>query len=381
MSEHGKFAGWAARLPFLRPAGSRETAEPGIPPGTLRRLAREERKALLDAIVSFHIDHDLPVTPETLTAAYDAESGASPSLARRIENRKRSGEAVTLTWLMEIVGDSSPDDDHLTPRRLMGEFDTTLEQFTQNTRAVRSMTHEYGSEIGRHLDDLDRVGNGADAVARLTQVAQAMADRTRKAENELRDREQETRRLRKRLNKLQHDADHDHLTGLPNRRAFEAEFERAVQEAKDSGEALSLAFCDLDHFKQVNDVHGHDTGDRVLKLVAQELLNASGGSCHVSRHGGEEFVMLFRGATTAEAKARLDRTREALSKRRLVNRDSGDPIGGVTFSAGVADVRAFDNPRYALIVADEALLLAKETGRNRVIEASPDSYDGARQAA
>jgi len=381
MSRHGKLSGWAARLAFLRPASAQGAKGSGITPGTLHRLAREERKALLDAIVSFHIDHDLPISPETLTAAYDAESGASPSLARRIENRKRSGEPVTLAWLMEVIGNSQPEDDHVTPRRLMGEFDTTLEQFTQNTRAVRSMTHEYGSEIGRHLDDLDRVGDGAEAVARLTQVAQAMAERTRKAECDLREREQETRRLRRRLNKLQHDADHDHLTGLPNRRAFEAEFERAIEESTASGEPLSLAFCDLDHFKQVNDLHGHDAGDRVLKLVAEELTTASGGGCHVSRHGGEEFVLLFRGATTAEAKARLDRTRERLSMRRLVNRDSGEPIGSITFSAGVADVRATENPRYALIVADEALLVAKETGRNRVIVASPKNHLNAQQAA
>ena len=366
-------SGWAARLAFRRPAESGEEAETAAPGGTVSRLAREERKALLEAIARFHIEHDLPVRPETLAAAYEAVSGASPSLARRIENRKRDGEPVTPAWLQEVAGDPSLEEDREATRRLMQEFDTALEQFTHNTRAVRSMTHEYGSEIGRHLDDLDRVGDGTDALAKLTLLAQVMAERTRKAEAGLREREQETKRLRRRLNKLQHEADHDHLTGLPNRRAFEAEFALAVEEAQASGEPLSLAFCDLDRFKLVNDTHGHETGDRVLKLVAQELAQASGGGCHVSRHGGEEFVLLFRGTTTAEARDRLDRTREALARRRLLNRDTNEPIGRLTFSAGVADVLAFAAPRHALRAADEALLFAKENGRDRVVEAAGSS--------
>ena len=366
-------SGWAARLAFRRPAESGEEAETAAPGGTVSRLAREERKALLEAIARFHIEHDLPVRPETLAAAYEAVSGASPSLARRIENRKRDGEPVTPAWLQEVAGDPSLEEDREATRRLMQEFDTALEQFTHNTRAVRSMTHEYGSEIGRHLDDLDRVGDGTDALAKLTLLAQVMAERTRKAEAGLREREQETKRLRRRLNKLQHEADHDHLTGLPNRRAFEAEFALAVEEAQASGEPLSLAFCDLDRFKLVNDTHGHETGDRVLKLVAQELAQASGGGCHVSRHGGEEFVLLFRGTTTAEARDRLDRTREALARRRLLNRDTNEPIGRLTFSAGVADVFAFADPRHALRAADEALLFAKENGRDRVVEAAGSS--------
>lgn len=370
MSESSGISTWAARFGFARPAEKREGPEAEASRGTVGRLAREERKALLDSIVRFHLEYDLPVRPETLTAAYEALSGSSPNLSRRIENRKREGDNITLSWLREVVGDVAPEEDMQVSRRMMEEFDVTLEQFVQNTRAARSMTHEYGSEIGRHLDDLDRVdGNGGDAVAKLTRLAQVMAERTRKAESDLREREQETARLRRRLNKVQREADHDHLTGLPNRRAFEAEFIRAVDEAKVSGKPLALAFCDIDRFKLVNDTHGHEAGDRVLKLVADELAQISGGGCHVSRHGGEEFVLLFRDSTTAEAKARLDRTREGLAGKRLVNRDTNEPIGRLTFSAGVANVMAFTDPRGALRAADGALLFAKENGRDRVVEA------------
>jgi diguanylate cyclase len=161
----------------------------------------------------------------------------------------------------------------------------------------------------------------------------------------------------------------DHLTGLPNRRAFEAELERQHAQAAAAREPLSLAFCDVDHFKHINDAHGHEAGDRVLQLIAQVLAKRSNDNCHVSRHGGEEFVLLFRGLTPVEAKARLDAAREDLAGRSLLNRDTRQPFGRVTFSAGVASVTAHPDPRQALKAADEALYRAKQEGRNRVLVA------------
>lgn len=336
--------------------------------GDLGRLAREGREALLASIAGFILDNDLPIRPQTLISAYNALSGASPALARQIEARHAGGEPITLPWLIEV---DTPPVDHIAAadpsRLLMDEFDTTLEQFSEHTRAVRSMTSEYGSELDRHLLDLERIRQDVDVVAQLALLAKKMAERTRHAEIELRTRDQETKTLRRRLDEAKRDADQDHLTGLPNRRAFEAKLARDWDLAKETGEPLSLAFVDLDHFKLVNDRHGHDTGDRVLKLVANELAAASEEGCHVARHGGEEFVVLFRNHSPALAKARLDKVRETLARRRLVNRESGEPIGTVTFSAGVADVFAYEDPREALRAADEALYKAKDSGRNHVL--------------
>ena len=104
----------------------------------------------------------------------------------------------------------------------------------------------------------------------------------------------------------------------------------------------------------------------MLKLVADSLSHISNDSCHVARHGGEEFVMLFRGQKLEEAQAKLDALREALAERRLVNRANDQPFGQVTFSAGIADVFACGDPRTALRAADTALYRAKLNGRNRI---------------
>jgi diguanylate cyclase len=87
----------------------------------------------------------------------------------------------------------------------------------------------------------------------------------------------------------------------------------------------------------------------------------------VARHGGEEFVMLFRSCSTAEAKAKLDATREEIAGKSLINRKTEQPFGQITFSGGVANVFAYGDPRAALSAADEALYKAKQAGRNQII--------------
>ena len=140
-----------------------------------------------------------------------------------------------------------------------------------------------------------------------------------------------------------------------------------LSEARAKGEVLSLAFCDVDRFKLINDTHGHDAGDRVLCAVAGTLNEHAGDACFVARHGGEEFVLLFYGMDKEEARVKLDAIRRAQAARQLMNRETGKPFGRVTFSGGVAEVTEDSDTRSALTRADAALYRAKEEGRNRVV--------------
>jgi hypothetical protein len=94
-----------------------------------------------------------------------------------------------------------------------------------------------------------------------------------------------------------------------------------------------LAFCDIDDFKRINDSHGHEAGDRVIQAIAQILQRMSGEKCHVARHGGEEFVLIFRDKTPVQVHDLLDEARERLARRNFINRQSEREIGALPFRA------------------------------------------------
>ena len=226
---------------------------------------------------------------------------------------------------------------------------------------------DYGRALSASAKALDAQKLPKDAVAALLDVTRQMIDRTETAEKRLRSTNGELRALQRDLCIAQETAERDPLTGLPNRRALEQALGRAVDTARRADAALSVAFCDIDNFKRLNDVHGHAVGDRVLRLVGDCLSDDADDRTFVGRQGGEEFVLLFEGLPVIEAAARIDAIRESLSKRTLRSRSDGTPIGRVTFSAGVAALNGQETGEDLLHRADVALYRAKEGGRNQVV--------------
>lgn len=226
---------------------------------------------------------------------------------------------------------------------------------------------DYGRALSAGATALDSARLSNDAVKALLDVTRAMIARTETAEQRLRSTNNELRALQKDLSVAQESAERDPLTGLLNRRALEEALGRAVVTARKADAALSVAFCDIDHFKRLNDVHGHAVGDRVLRLVGDVLSEDVDDRTFVGRQGGEEFVVLFEGLQVIEAAARIDAIREALSNRTLRSRSDGTPIGHVTFSAGVAALNGNEEGEDLLVRADQALYRAKEGGRNQVV--------------
>ncbi len=358
-------------LKWLGLGGKAAGGDPGAQAAAAESQApvdpRERRRRQLVADVgSFLMTHRLEVSPFTLSVAHDIITGADQRMARLIEQQVAARRAVTLEWLEEASRTSERGDGAAALSALMAKLESSLDEFGRTTRAARSATSEYNSALEQHVDELSQVSKAGAVISELATIAKVMLERTREIEQEMSRSEMQTRALQSSLDEARRSAEQDHLTGLPNRRAFEATLDREFKDAGAAGEPLCVAFCDIDHFKRVNDTHGHDAGDRVLRVVAQTLARISNDRCHVARHGGEEFVVLFRGKTLDEAYRCLDETRVTMEERRLVNRANDMPFGKITFSSGIADVFAFLSPRAALKAADEALYAAKEAGRNRI---------------
>lgn len=327
----------------------------------------EARRWLLDSIASFLLENELDVSSPNLATAHGAFSGMNPRLARQIAARMQSGEKISQQWLDEAAGNSEPEtsgEEEIA--KLISKLEGQLDSFAKSTNDARSATTTYNAELEHHVAELEKIEETSQLLTNLAGLTRAMLEHTRKVEEEMRRSEDEAKELRRNLERATRDAEMDHLTGLPNRRAFEALLASNFREAQAAIEPLNVAFCDIDHFKRINDTHGHDAGDRVIRVIAESLGKIANSNCHVARHGGEEFVMLFRGIPLAEAKERLDAVREDLANRRLINRKNDKPFGQITFSAGLADVFAYGEPRAALRAADEALYVAKESGRNQI---------------
>ena len=161
--------------------------------------------------------------------------------------------------------------------------------------------------------------------------------------------------------RLRKQATQDPLTGLPNRRAFAAALEGAITRTTGTGDPLAVAVVDVDHFKTINDLHGHDEGDRVLVALADMLKSQAAGRGMAARHGGEEFVVLLPGATLEEARLQCEFMRQSVGLL---------PIGlPVSVSIGVATHRRGDAAEDLFRRADQALYEAKRGGRDRVVAA------------
>lgn len=165
--------------------------------------------------------------------------------------------------------------------------------------------------------------------------------------------------------RLTREAVYDSLTGLLNRRYLLEELERVIARAEDQGFPLALALGDLDHFKLVNDTHGHAGGDEVLAVFGQILQQAQSAGDIAGRIGGDEFCMVFPRASAAEADISVERTRARLSTMAF-GVASGVPFS-VSATFGMATWHPGETGKELLEAADRALYQAKQLGRNRVL--------------
>lgn len=336
---------------------------------TAREVWLPAKRRMISKIADFLIDHDLEVLPTTLTVAYECVTGGSPRLAQLILERTEKGLPVTLGWIEEQRGGTTHEKNGEALAVLMGRLEDSLDEFGKTASGARNATSEYSSALKQHVDELESVGRAGVVITELAALARAMMERSVAIETELACSERRAQALQTSLEETRKLADMDHLTGLPNRRAFDHMLEREMREAQQKGEAICVAFVDIDHFKRVNDTHGHPAGDRVLKFVGETLNRIADARCFVARHGGEEFAVIWRNHTVEKAWKKLDAARAEIAQRRLVNRANDMPFGMITFSGGIADVFAYPEKGAALKAADEALYAAKQSGRNCILKA------------
>ena len=225
----------------------------------------------------------------------------------------------------------------------------------------------------KFADASKNLGNAKDRegiraiIETLVQTATEMQHNNQSLEARLNASKQEINELQENLEVVRTESLTDPLTGLANRKYFDQSLDKAIADATERSEPLALLMTDVDHFKKFNDTWGHLTGDQVLRLVAMSLKQNVKGQDIASRYGGEEFAVVLPNTVLRSASTVADHIRRAVMSKELMKRSTGQNLGRVTISLGVATLQKGDNAQSLIARADACLYAAKRNGRNRVI--------------
>jgi diguanylate cyclase len=278
-------------------------------------------------------------------------------------------------------------DMHLSASRFPTRYDEVGSKIREEVDQMVAMLDKARGTAGSYNSTLDNMGKSAEnadretfkiIVENLIRATVEMRTTNGELENQLLASKEEMLKLHDKLEAIRAESLTDPLTLLSNRKFFDMALDKSLSD----GKPFSLLITDIDHFKSFNDKYGHLTGDQVLRLVATAVKQNVKGQDIAARYGGEEFAIILPGTTLRPAVTVADHIRRAVMGKELVKRSTGENLGRVTISIGVASYRANDNPATIIERADMALYAAKRAGRNRVVcETDPEVQAGSNRVA
>ncbi len=298
-----------------------------------------------------HLHGSNPALSQGLSAVLDAGLSPTPQQLRALYSN-----FVTREIDVESIAEHSE------------QLDDAAQSLVEQVSEGQASLQTYGRALSTLTDQMDRdrtVGSLLNALTVLASETSRASERNRVLEQQLSASVARITRLRTELIDARQDATTDGLTGLRNRRAFDAAVRRAIRAARGDATPMSLLLLDIDHFKRFNDNFGHRTGDLVLRLVAGIIADNVKGRDTAARYGGEEFAVVLTSADLQAGVTVAGQIRALLDGKHLVAKGKQQPAM-VTLSAGVAQFRPGDSAGFLIERADAALYEAKRQGRNRV---------------
>jgi diguanylate cyclase len=316
-------------------------------------------------------------TPRNYEVWYAYATGYNPSLNQTInETLAKNGtlteddlDRVYNAFISLVRHDEKIDK---VSARMVDEIDQVMAMVDAAAGSASNYTETLTRDSDRLGVTKDREGLRA-IVQSLVSTANDMKEDNQALEQRLNASRDEINQLQENLAVVRAESLTDPLTGLANRKRFDSQLVRAMVESTERSEALSLVMVDIDHFKSFNDTWGHLTGDQVLRLVAMSLKQNVKGQDLATRYGGEEFAVVLPNTVLRSALTVADHIRRAVMSKQLLRRSTGQNLGRVTISLGVATMHKGDTPQSLIARADACLYAAKRSGRNRVIcETDPE---------
>jgi diguanylate cyclase len=316
-------------------------------------------------------------TPRNYEIWYAYATGYQPSLNQRINELLTAGGKLSDADLEHVY------EAYLAPTRLSDRIDNVGDKVMGEIEQVMAMIDAAAGSANHYTESLAdmsaKLGNSKDRegvraiVEGLVQTAKEMEVSNQKLEERLFASKLEINELQVNLETVRTESLTDPLTQLANRKFFDTALEQAIADSNAKNEPLSLMMTDIDHFKTFNDSFGHLTGDQVLRLVAMSVKQNVKGQDITARYGGEEFAIVLPNTVLRSAIVVADHIRRAVMTKELMKRSTGEHLGRVTISIGVATLHKNENAQSFIERTDACLYAAKRHGRNRVMcETDPE---------
>lgn len=312
-----------------------------------------------------------PANPHNFEVWYTYATGMNPALNHAINALINAHGTITAAQIEEIylkhfsAADIGERIDKV-GTQIAGEIEQVMAMIEASIGTANDYSQSLAGASAEIANDTDR--------EQVRIIVESLVSATREVENKnqamqqrLKDSRKEIRELQENLEVVRTESLTDPLTTLSNRKFFDTEIERMIRQAAEARQPLSVILADIDHFKKFNDTYGHLTGDQVLRLVAVSLKHNVKGQDIAARYGGEEFAVVLPNTSLNQAVTVADHIRRAVQSKELMRRSTGETLGRVTISLGIAQWRAGDDVASILDRADTCLYAAKAAGRNCVI--------------
>ncbi|MDD0812054.1 GGDEF domain-containing protein [Curvibacter sp. RS43] len=337
----------------------------------MRYTETKARSAELLRLTLAHMGHhSAAFNPLTFTLWYEYASGMNPKLNAAIELRLGQAQPVDDATVLSLYRE------HIAPADTE-QVELIAQEMQRLMKTVSDSASETGHQAGTfgvQLNELSEVleTQSADTtlkphLERVREGTVGMKLAVDTLQNRVNQSQSEIQRLRSDLERTREEAMLDPLTGLLNRKGFDQRLQALLSHPTQPGESHCLLMLDIDHFKSVNDTHGHLMGDRVIQGLSEILrTSVTRPTQAVARYGGEEFAIVLPQTSKAEAVQIAETIRARTKAMKLRNRSTQEVVLTVTISSGVAEWRPGDDAHSLIARADAALYASKKNGRDRV---------------
>ncbi|WP_165585627.1 GGDEF domain-containing protein [Roseococcus sp. SYP-B2431] len=352
-------------------------AEP--PPAPPRK---DPSLVLAHAAMASMLQNGLSPTPANYLIWFSYHGGSEPGLRYALDAALEGGGRIAQPRMDELHAQFfEAGHEALSLHEMSRRLEGAVSEAVTLVDGAREAATRYGGSLREASDGLSDGPEALGAVLqRLVAETREVSRRSDAAARRLTETARKTQELHAQLAEARRQATTDPLTGLANRRCLDEALRAGLEEAGTL--PLALVMVDVDHFKAVNDTHGHHVGDDVLRLLAATLSQAlgAGQDALAARFGGEEFCVILRGHGLQEAARTAEAIRARVGGASLLIRQGGQHTGqrlGVTVSLGLAVAEPGEAAAHLVERADAALYEAKRGGRNRLCTDPPMPKSGA----